>query len=654
MKTASLLKSGSRPRSANSEGSVRGGCLIRGSVGEAEGASQPLSTRPRGISLLVAIVGLVSACSKGGADRVDPFSFVEPVKPISLPDAGPQESESELLAREHQPVTDPVPALSEGLAFGCEGAPPGRVLQRLNRLEYNNTVRDLFGVNLRPADEFPKDDFGDSFDNNAAALSVSPLLAEAYVDAAEQIADTVMDPDGEFYAEFVTCTAREAGAANCARQVLTPFLSKAFRRPLFDAEVDEYVALVEEALDTGASFDESLGAAIQKALLSAHFLFRVELDVDPDDEQHHSLTQHELASRLSYFLWSSMPDAELTQAANAGRLSSEDGILEQVDRMLADPKSSSLLHAFAGRWLETADISEINQPAADYFPEFTPELEAAMEEETRLFMHDVFSGELPFSEILTADYTYVNAALAEHYGIEGSFGDEFERVSLADTPRSGLLTHGSVLTLTAAPTRTSVVRRGVWVLTNLLCSAPPPPPPDVQGDLGALELPEGDAGADAGMAELLPLGERAKAHSEDPTCAGCHVLIDPIGLGLENFDTIGRHRTEEHGQAIDASGVLRTADGELAFEGAKELAQLLSEDERLHECATRKLYTFALGRLPQFSDEADSCRVEWLGQTFEDSGYDFSQLIRSVVLTDSFRGRRGGLEQITRASAEED
>jgi hypothetical protein len=609
------------------------------------------------VAIGASIALLSSACSKGKGERVDPFSLAEPVEPMSLPDAGPQESASELLARRHQPVLDPVPELSDDLAFECAGAPPGRVIHRLNRLEYNNTVRDLFGDDGKPADDFPKDDFGDSFDNNAAALTVSPLLAEAYVDAAEQIAERAMDPDGDFYRDTVTCTARAVGAANCARQVLTSFLMKAFRRPVFDSEVDPYVALVEEALDAGASFDESLGAAIQKALLSVHFLFRVEFDVEPDDEQYHTLTQHELASRLSYFLWSSMPDDELTEAANAGLLSSEDGILEQVDRMLADSKSSALLRAFAGRWLETVDISAINQPALEHFPEFTDELEAAMEKETRLFMQDVFSGELPFSEILTADYTYVNAVLAEHYGIEGDFGDEFEKVSLDGTHRTGLLTHGSVLTLTAAPTRTSPVRRGVYVLSNLLCSAPPPPPPDVQGDLGAVEV-EGDAGADAGADAGtdfldLPLGERAKQHSRDPVCAGCHVLIDPIGLGLENFDAIGRYRTEELGQEIDSSGVLLTEEGELEFEGAKELAELLSEDERLHACAARKLYAFALGRTPELNDEEDVCRLEWLIQTFEDSNYDFSQLIRSVVLTDSFRGRRGGLEALN-ASTEED
>jgi hypothetical protein len=302
--------------------------------------------------------------------------------------------------------------------------------------------------------------------------------------------------------------------------------------------------------------------------------------------------------------------------------------------MLEDPKARALSDSFAARWLEISDLSEANALASELFPEYMLDLKAAMEAETRLVMEDVLSGELPFSELLTTRETYVNNTLAAFYELGGDFGNEMEKVSTADTPRKGLLTHASFLTLTGAPTRTSPARRGVYVLSNLLCSPPPPPPPDVQGDL---DVPS------EGIPEDLPLAEKARLHSLDPVCAGCHRLMDPIGFGLENFDAIGRYRTLDQGQPIESAGTLMVDGEAVDFEGASELADLLSEDKRLAACATRKLYTFALGRIPTSARNADGCRLDWLRSRFEEADYDFRELIRAAVLTDSFRGRRGGL-----------
>lgn len=578
---------------------------------------------------------LLGACSQGQTERVDLDAVAKPTEIEELP-VGP--SENELLARDNAPTSEPVVPLDPELGFACDAVPEGRVIQRLNRYEYDNTVRDLLGDALlggttAPAREFPKDDFGDSFDNNAQALSVSPLLTETLLAAAERLARAALSEDNPRRDELVTCRADATGARNCAHQVLIPFLSRAFRRPLFDDEIERYVSLVLGARDEGASFEEGLALAIEAALASVHFLFRVELDVDPESEDFHALTQYELASRLSYFLWSSMPDEELFRAAREGELSEPEGLLAQVDRMLDDPKAEAMLHAFTGNWFEVNDISEINQPANELYPEFTPELKAAMEQETRLLSRDLLRGDLPLSQLLVTNETHVNAELAALYGLDGNYGAELERVSLAGTARGGLLTHASVLTLTSAPNRTSPVRRGVYVLSNLLCSPPPPPPPEVQGDL---------ASASDEIPDDLPLAERARRHSEEPECAGCHTFIDPIGLGLEHFDAIGRHRTQEQGQPIDASGELVLNGERVAFSGASELGALLTQDPRLAQCAVRKLYTFASNLIPVGG--ADDCRLRWLEQQFRSTELDFRELIRTTVLTDVFRGRRGGVD----------
>jgi len=583
-----------------------------------------VSATRHGLCVATVVGTALTGCGQGGTSRIDLDAIEEPerIEPQTT-----SASENEQLALAHQATMDPVPGLSDGYAFDCEGAAPSRVLPRLNRFEYDNTVRDLLSTALTPARAFPKDDFGDSFDNNAQALTVSPLLTEAFVTAAAQLAEEALTTRRD---TLITCDVADVGLDNCARQSLTPFLTRAFRRPLLDAEISPYVELVRQARDEGASFDEGIQIAVEAALLSVNFLFRVEFDVEPDSTDFHALTQYELATRLSYFLWSSMPDDELMLAAQNHELQSDEQIVEQVERMLADPKAEALSRAFAGRWLETNDIADSNQPAEDVFEQYTPELKHSMEEETRLLLRDVLTGELPFEQLLTTDESHLDARLADFYGVAGEFDSTFRRVSLADTPRRGLLGHGSVLTLTAAPTRTSPTRRGVYVLSNLLCAAPPPPPPNVQGDL--------DKTSDA-IPDDLPFAERARLHADDPQCAGCHALMDPIGFGLERFDAIGRYRTEEFDRAIDASGELATNGGVVDFDGAVELGALLAKDDRLPACATQKLYTYAMSRLPELETAADQCRIDWLRKRFSAAGHDFTELLRMVVLTDAFRGR---------------
>lgn len=569
---------------------------------------------------------LLVSCSGGPVARQgvgDPDPAAEPFEEVP---AERTASESHQAALRNAPTTHAVPDVP--LELACDGAVVGKVLHRLNRLEYDNTVRDLLGDTSAPARRFPPDDFSDSFDNNAAALTVSPLLADEYLAAARAVSQQVFE--GPARERVVTCRPDADGADNCAREILTAFLRRAYRRPLLDEELDTYVALTRAIRDVGGSFDQALAGAIEAALSSVHFLYRVELDPEPSYEGSHALSPYETASRLSYFLWSSMPDDELFDAAEQGDLQTAEGVRKQVRRMLADDKANALLDAFAGRWLEFDDIARSNEPSMDLFPSYTPELKASMEAETRAFVRDVLLGETSFHELLTANYSYLDARLAAHYDVEGDFSDEPTWVDLTGTQRGGLLRQASVLTATAVPTRTSPVRRGVYVLTNLLCSPPPPPPPAVQGDLDA---------EDNGVPSDLPQSDRTRLHTTDPECVACHQVMDPIGFALEAFDAVGALRTQENGAPLDLSGTLIRQGEEVDFDGPGELAALLAEDERLLDCAVRKLYAFALGRLPSSTGE-DDCRLERLRDTLVASGGDFSELITSMTLTDAFRARR--------------
>ncbi len=598
--------------------------------------------RSRGLQSQLGCVQLVSAalvsllvagCAKGTSERAKPSprdSLVPTLRRDPLPevDASVPESQTSRLARLHMPTDEPLDDVPKALR--CSGEPVSRVMRRLNRREYNNTVRDLLGDNSRPSDAFPEDGFGDSFDNNAAALSVSPLLMEGYQAAAHALGEAAVAKESPVYEELLGCSLAQKGTLGCARETLSAFTARAFRRPLLDAELEPFIELLLSARDEGLTYPRALQVTLEAVFLSPNFLFQIERDVDPETSAAHRLTAFEVASRLSYGLWATMPDDALFKAAASGELDTPEGVSAQAERMLDDPKAEELLHSFVGQWLEVNDISRTNAPATELFPDYSPEVQAAMENETRLFMRDIVQGEVPFEEMLTADFTYVNQTLAKFYQLEGEFGDEFERTSLEGSERRGLLSHGSILTATGAPTRTSPVRRGVFVLSNLLCSPPPPPPPGVQNNLDG---PSADA--DAGVP---PLAERLAAHAEDAQCAGCHALMDPIGLGLENFDAVGRYRLEDEGESIDARGEI-LVDGETrSFTGPVELGELLSEDPRLARCATQKLLTYMLARELTKNDN-DNCRLQALLDAFTDSSSNFRDLITNLVQTDAFRAR---------------
>ena len=490
-------------------------------------------------------------------------------------------------------------------------------LHRLNASEYDNTVRDLLGDTSHPSAAFPPDDGADSFTNNAAALSISPLLFEQYEAIAEKLATSAVANKS-----IMTCDGAAPAADACAKQILTPFLKRAWRRAVTADEVAGLASLVPVAAQEGQPFSQGMQLAIKAALLSPNFIFRVEADPSPSATAPHPLNDYELANRLSYFLWSSMPDDALLASADSGNLSKSLPELDaQVGRMLGDPKAHALLDNFASQWLMHTLPNA--KPDATLFPAFDEGLRAAMAAETQAFVGSFLLGDQALPDILDAPFTFLNDRMATHYGIPGVTGTDFVKVDVApESHRGGLLTQASILTMTAVATRTSPVRRGEWVLSDLLCSPPPPPPPNVPA------LPA--------TTSVGTMRQRMEEHRKNPACAGCHTLMDPIGLALEHYDAIGRWRDTDQGQAIDATGVLGNGK---AFDGATQLAQVIKTDPRFMKCATQKVFTYALGREPM---DTEGTRLNALGKGFADGQFRARTLILDIIHNDAFRMRRGG------------
>lgn len=504
---------------------------------------------------------------------------------------------------------------------------PGRVtLHRLNRSEYNNTVQDLMGTSERPADEFPIDDRGKGFDSIADVLTLSPLHLDLMYSAVESVIQTALGSAGQ-RENLITCDL-VTGGEDCLRTSLSNFAAQAWRRPPTEAEVERLLAVAQIALDAGDEPEVGLELALRAVLLSPHFLFRVELDPNPTSLTPHPVGPYELASRLSYFLWSSMPDDELFAAASTGEITQPEVVSTHVERMLEDERAAALVDNFAGQWLGLRALEGLI-PDADLFPDFDEPLRAAMFEETALMFREVAFNNLPVDEFLVADFTFANDRLATHYGLAAVGSDEFTRVELlGNAERGGFLSHASLLALTSHPDRTSVVNRGKWIMAELLCTDVPAPPADVSTDAGEQAAEEG-----------LTQREALELHRADPSCNGCHEMMDPIGFGLENYDAIGAFRTvDASGDAIDSGGVL--PDGSV-FSGAGDLATLIASDPAFAKCLTEKLYTFALGRTPvRTATHMDTQVITRLSSGFAEN-FAFQELIVAIATSETFMNRRG-------------
>ncbi|HSI72566.1 MAG TPA: DUF1592 domain-containing protein [Fimbriimonas sp.] len=649
-----------------------------------------------------------------------------------------------------------VSAYVAAIAAECTIKDPGRVtMRRLNRLEYDNTIRDLTGLDLHLSEDFPSDEVGNGFDNMGDVLSISPLLMEKYLKAAEVVAtravfvpqaapqrfnatdlktdaktgagvenDIIIFAPGALFFDYecrvpgeytarvrayghqvgaeavkmqfqidgagikqvdVKATAVKAedyeftfnlstgkhriGVAfmndiydagppardrnllvkwidlirppgayeelpathrrivfekptkekrnSLARRVLSAFAGKAYRRPASALEVDRLIQITEMAWKNGEPFERGIQLGVQATLSSPYFLFRVE-EQSKATAAPQSIGAYELASRLSYFLWGSMPDERLFKLAASGDLKKPAVLEAEARRMLRDPKTRALTEGFATQWLNLRKLNTVNVDPATY-KDFNEPLRKAMMTETKMFFDAVVSEDRKLTDFLDGKFTYLNADLAKLYGLQGVEGTEFRKVSLEDTPRAGLLTQASILTLTSNPTRTSPVKRGKWVLEQILNDPPPPPPPGVP-DLAASE---------PNSPEPTTPRELLKRHLKNPTCASCHVRMDPIGFSLENFDGIGKWRS-----SADTRGEL--PDGTV-FNGPTELRTLLLKKKgQFVKGLGEKMLTYALGR---GVDSKDRCYVDEIAVKVEKSGYKFSSLIAAVVTSEPFRMR---------------
>lgn len=664
--------------------------------------------------------------------------------------------------------------------FDCKSqADPGRVtIHRLNRAEYNNTIRDLVGVDFRPADDFPSDDVGYGFDNNSDVLTLPPLLFEKYLDAAEKIAEQAIvagplgspgpvktwetedlpasagghpvgdsgrvlpsvgtiatthlfprdgeyllraraygqqagpepakmaflidgkplkvvevaavekdpqvyeyrarlrggrrtfavaftndyydekaadpkdrdrnlvvdslevqgpaitgnDPKPDSHRRILFKTATKEDRSEVAREVIERFATRAFRRPVSSGEVARLVKFVDLAVQNGDGFERGIQVAVEAVLVSPQFLFRVETSTGPKGGKRDAkkapkawpLNDFEFASRLSYFLWSSMPDDELFSLALRGKLREGDNLEVQVRRMLRDPKAKALVENFADQWLQIRNLKTVNPDRAK-FPTFDEPLRSAMLTETERFFEALIREDRSVLDLIDADFTFLNERLAKHYGIAGVKGEGFRRVSVKGTERGGLLTQASILTVTSNPSRTSPVKRGKWILEQVLGTPPPPPPPDVP------VLKDDKGGALKGT-----LRQRMIQHRANPNCASCHARMDPLGFGFENFDALGAWRDKDGGEPVDPSGVLPSGQ---KFRGPKELKSILKgRRNEFTRCLAEKLLTYGLGRGVEYYD---ACALDTIVEATAKNGFRFSRLVLEVVKSEPFQKRKG-------------
>lgn len=676
------------------------------------------------------------------------------------------------------PADEPQPSLkeSEGIVAWIENdflaAQCGQrdrsapvLIRRLNRQEYNNTIRDLLGLDLQLADSFPPDEIGFGYDNVGSALNISPVHIEKYLDAAEAaLQKAIVLPDvegfppieliglktyplppkeavefehtlkpGLYLADFslvrvgiaesvtppklviglgkdrrtveavrvqdetvvyrywlrvaegdkqvhvalapgqaesanvakpaeitanvsgdqryggdrglhvdsmvvrgpVTLKAEvlpashrrilfqtpefgDASRLDCARQVIAQFMERAFRRPVQSDEVERVLRIFRLAHDRGESYERGVQLALTTVLASPQFLFLVEPGESPEDRP---LTEFELASRLSYFLWSSMPDDALFREAREKTL--RTNLRTQVVRMLDDPKSDAFVENFTGQWLQLRKLGGAT-PDRDLFPGFNDALRRAMRKETETFFAHILRENRSVLELLDSDYTFVNERLARHYGIDGVTGGEFRRVPLADRKRGGVLTQASVLTLTSNPNRTSPVKRGQWILQQVLGTPPPPPPPEVA------KLDESKQAADAAS-----LRERMEVHRANPECATCHQQMDPLGFALENYDAVGRWRHLDGTFRIDPSGELL---GGRKFADVKELKQLLGTTaaKKFSRALIKNMLTYGLGR---GVEAYDFCTVEDIRARLIADDYRIRNIVFGIVESKAFQYR---------------
>jgi mono/diheme cytochrome c family protein len=558
-------------------------------------------------------------------------NVVEQVKALEMPPEG----EPEVPAERRDRV---VGWLQNAVAsFDCDdpssldpGPPPVR---RLTRDEYDRTLRSLLGVEFKSAEVVGMptdgDGSGSSFANLAEALILPPVLMEKYFAAADQALELVFDRPKNKKALEALLVARagpDLSDREAARKVIARFLRLAYRRPVTEEEIVRFLTLFDRSASKGNKYEDSIRLMIKAALVSPHFLFRVERERgSKGSEASFRVSDHELAVRLSYFLWSTMPDATLGDLADQGKLSDPSILEAQVRRMLLDPKARALTDNFAESWLQVGKLANA-RPSTEFFPTFNGKLRQALREETLTFFDKLREGDRSVLELLDADYAYLNQDLAIHYDVPGVEGPAIRRVSLpTGSHRGGLLGMGSVLALTSHTNRTSPTLRGKYIL-EVVFGTPPPPPPTNAG-----KLPEEQKKGEAPKS----FREQMAQHARQSECAGCHARIDPLGYGLENFDAVGRWRTESGGEPLDATGKL---PGGEEFNGADELKRIIvARKGEFERNLIERMLSYALAREIQGDDE---CATRKILAELDRDGHKFSTLVLGVARSVPFQYRR--------------
>ncbi|MDC0325626.1 DUF1592 domain-containing protein [bacterium] len=551
-----------------------------------------------------------------------------------------------------QPTESEIDLLADWVKYGAfaidsTDPDPGFVVtRRLNRIEYQNTVRDLLGIEFKAEIEFPPDDTGNGFDNNGEVLTVSTLLIEKYLNAAEKIVERVMakeskgdsiQPYARIFTEGPIPSALPARDLYSTK-ILARFAKQAFRRPVEPSKLSQLVRVAHLVYSQpDRTFEEGIGHAMMTVLSSPLFLYRIEeVAQTSSKESFPGLDEYSLASRLSYFLWSTMPDEDLMQLADRGDLRKE--LSKQVMRMLKDPRTlQGIVKHFTGQWLQARDVItvEINGKAVlgkgpvngnrktKY--DFDGKIRRALQTETEMFFEYVLLQDRSVLDFIDSNYTFLNEQLAEHYDIPGVKGENFRQVELSiGSARGGVLTQGTVLAVTSNPTRTSPVKRGVFILENFLGTPPPPPPPDI---------PELETVQDKLKNQNLTTGEMLALHRQQKICRSCHDRMDPIGLAFENFIPMGNWRQEEMEKVIDSSGQLITGE---VFSDVGDLKKVLATDRKMdfYRCLTKKMLSYALGR---GLDYRDTHVIDRITNRLDQNNGEISALIHGIIESAPFQ-----------------
>ncbi|GAB4557391.1 MAG: DUF1588 domain-containing protein [Haliangiales bacterium] len=507
---------------------------------------------------------------------------------------------------------------------GTAGPSPHPRLVRLTHQQYDNSVRDLLGLDVTPSSNFLPDPVFAGFDNNAKALVVPDRLARDYRRAAESLAEAATSADA--LDSLLPCD--ESEGEDCARTFIEGFGLRAYRRPLTPERVDAYMDAfrnADDSYDSGTAFQKGIRLVVEAMLQSPHFLYRTEMSTDVADGDIVPLDGYEVATRLSYFLWNSLPDDELLQAAADGTLDDPSGIEAQARRLVDDERARSTVDDFHFQWLHMHQYEDLSKDAGRY-PDFDEDTSRAMREETQRFIrHVIFELEGDFATLLTEPMTFVNRELAAIYGLEGDFpADDLVEVKLNADQRAGLLTQPGFLSSHAYFDIGSPIHRGVFVQRQILCTQLPDPPANID-----TELP-------APSDELITTRDRVEHHTSSDYCASCHRLINPTGFAFEHYDAIGGWRDDEDGHQLDTTGTLSMSGQTLEFADAIDLSAALATNPQAQRCYLNQWFRYAYGRQ---ETNTDVCTLNEIDVALQNNGYNIKELLVSLTQTQSFRYR---------------